>query len=168
MTLKWKIFRVVNIAEITLVAGFLALILIKGRLSFNNTAEVIGLLAFFLAGLIIIGNSINNVLLLDILSANSNPPFPRKTLFWILAILCFLTFGFIVVALIASYPILEKTKGFNKNLDPWLITVLIWFLVIALKGFYLFFMQILLFRKIKRKNSEAVSTLVDEIGERVE
>lgn len=168
MTLKWKIFRLANIAEILLVAAFLALILLKGRLSFKNSADVIGLLAFFTVGLIIIGNSINNVLLLGILSAGSNTPFPRRLLFWILAVLCFLTFGFIVVGLIASYPMLEKTKGFNKNLDPWLITVLIWFLLIALAGFYIFFLQIALFRKIKKKNSEAVSILVNEIGERVE
>jgi hypothetical protein len=168
MTVKWKIFRVANIAEILVVAGLLALILLKGRFSFKNTADIIGLSAFFTLGLIIIGNSINNILLLGTLSAVSNPPFPRRILFWILVVLVFLTFGFIIVALIASYPVLEKTKGFNKNFDPWLIAMLIWFAVIALTGFYIFFLQIILFLKIKKKNKEAVSSLVNEIGESVE
>ena len=143
----------------------LVLLFVSNDFSLQSTGDLIGVsLCLFVAG-VITWNCISNFLLLKVSGKNTNPFFPRRILFWVITILFFLACIFLILCILASYPILSK-KFYDKKFEYYgLIVVILWMLIIALNGLYIFIRQIQLFLKVTRMNRETSIQLLAEIGE---
>ncbi|MBL0355545.1 MAG: hypothetical protein IPP72_01040 [Chitinophagaceae bacterium] len=165
MKTGWKIFRAANIVEIVMVIAILVLLFVSNNFSLKSTEDVIGIsVCSFVVG-VITWNCISNFLLLKASNTNNHLSFSKRLLFWFTTVLFFLACIFIIFCILASYPMLAKKVDGRKYEYYGVIVMILWMLIIALTGLFIFIRQIQLFLKITRMHKEISMKLVAEIGE---
>ena len=165
MTTSLKIFRVFNVVEIFFVLVVIAMLLYHGKFSFSGKDDIVFGLIFLLSSLVILGNCTYNFLLLKTLRSNKNISTGSEVFFWSIGMF------FLLICILLIWGIIQLFISLN-NLDNSIVkfdtrkkVTMAWFLCIALNGMYIFFMQIVLFFKIRKINKSQNSLLISEIGE---
>jgi len=163
MSLKWKIFRVANIIEIILITGIAAIAMHSINWTSINTYDFLGFVVIFFFSASVVANGVNNIALLQYLKTKNELSDKRKTLFWMLSFMLFLTAGLATWGSVDWY-LEARRQTIQQALATSIVLGITWTTAIAAIGFVVLYLQVVLFYETRRLSYETASLFVDRIG----
>jgi hypothetical protein len=158
--LKWKIFRIANLVQLI---GLLACIGLLMTRFLQNTLRGGPVFTAFFAGFLFMAcaNYFNLHILSKYFPDRSIPPILKK-INTILLIIGFTICALLVMIIIAGS--LEEFKDVNRNSYEGKIILLVFF-VIFMNWAYILYMQIKMFRLIRKQHHQSLNAMVNSLGE---
>ncbi len=164
MSLKWKIFKTANIAEIILVTTLMALSVYSSDLSFKSTFDFFTFFVFVTICISISTNSFLNIHLLGFIITGEKMSARRKVVFWSLFVILFLAVILLILVLVKFYAEIMRTVPFKNSADFKAYGSFLWITVITTNACFILYLQVMLFYKIKNVSSKTETMLIDNIG----
>ncbi len=165
MKTKWKIFRVINIIEISLISSLIGFVLYVTPLPMNDFNDFLVLSFFLSLPLVTFLNGFQNLQLVRIESDGFGMSVRNKLFFWCITGLFFVVVVLFLVGFIAALLDITKPSPYkNQDITPGIISILLAGAIIILNGSYILVLQISLFVQIRRNEKTKTLSTVEEIG----
>jgi|GEM_PF-5108404 len=162
MNIYWKIFNIVNLICLTLVAYFLALPFLAGRYHLNNSKDFFLYAIVILMILAVVFNCLHNIYLTRLCTNRARMSLTRKIWFWtLLALFAAVMWLFIYYTCEAIFFRLKFTGAYKPTSS---IKYFKQMSSISITGLYIIIAQIILFFRIKQSYMKEVKDTISEIG----
>ena len=162
---KWKLFRVLIFVEIISIVSFVAYAFYRDPLTVHSAEDFLGVSVIIAYPLVTAINGINNVTLLPLLHTGVQLTLSRQIIFWIFGILFLagcLTLSVLVISLI--YELLKQRFSENHNDRMMQFRLLAFFIIWIVNGLYIFVIQSILYRTLKKNYQQKSLVDIDNIG----
>lgn len=154
-----------NIVEIVMAITILILLLAANHSPLKSKADAVAIIFCLCVGVFVVWNCVSNFFLLKVMNGDKELFLPGSIPFWVRTSCFFLVCIFLILCLVVSYPYLEKENDSDEYGHYGMVVVMLWMLIIAGNGLYIFFKQLQLFFKAKNINKARDINLITKIGE---